>query len=189
MSVESDVRAMLDRHEIHEVLLRYCRGVDRGDAEMLRTVYHEGALDRHGPFRLENANAQFADLTVPRLDALRNVAQHHITNCMIDLRGDVAAVETYFIAYQPTMLEDGSETPSLIGGRYLDRFERRDGRWGIAEREVVVDWSRFALAGEGETWPTSENYSPGGRREADPSHALFATLWDATGSAAAQSSA
>jgi hypothetical protein len=181
VSIDSDVRAMLDRHEIHEVLLRYCRGVDRVDADMLRTVYHDGALDRHGPFRLEDANAQFADLTVSRQDALSAVAQHHITNCMIDLHGDVAAVETYFIAYQPSKLEDGTETPSLIGGRYLDRFERRDGRWGIAEREVVVDWSRFALAGQGTSWPSAESYSPGARREADPSHSLFATLWDATG--------
>jgi hypothetical protein len=27
-----------------------------------------------------------------------------------------------------------------LGGRYIDRFERRDGRWAIAARKCVVDW-------------------------------------------------
>ena len=29
---------------------------------------------------------------------------------------------------------------SLAGGRYLDRFERREGRWAIAARKAVGDW-------------------------------------------------
>jgi len=32
--------------------------------------------------------------------------------------------------------------PERIGGRYLDKFAYRDGRWAIAARRVVFDWSR-----------------------------------------------
>jgi hypothetical protein len=28
-----------------------------------------------------------------------------------------------------------------FGGRYVDRFERRDGEWKIADRVVVHEWS------------------------------------------------
>ena len=31
----------------------------------------------------------------------------------------------------------------LIGGRYIDRFERRDGVWRIIQRTGVHDWRRY----------------------------------------------
>ena len=61
---------------------------------------------------------------------------------LIDLRGDVAAVESYF----RTTLEgrDAQQKPqeTLLAGRYIDRFERRDGEWRVASRTVVYDWVR-----------------------------------------------
>jgi hypothetical protein len=30
---------------------------------------------------------------------------------------------------------------TLSGGRYVDRLERRDGRWAIVDRECVVEWN------------------------------------------------
>ena len=63
-----DVRAIADRQEIHDVLARYCRGVDRADPELLRSVYHEGARHR-GEQDLE-ARTEFVDLTVAVLDGL-----------------------------------------------------------------------------------------------------------------------
>jgi hypothetical protein len=171
MTTEVDLHAISDRLEIHEVLMRYCRGVDRGDPELLRSVYHEGAVDQHGPFQFTNAQTEFANLTVPRLDAMRGVAQHHITNFLIELDGDAADVESYFLSFQPTKSADGSEVLGFIGGRYLDRFERREGRWAIAKRSVIIDWSRAEL--QGEEWEAAKDFPPPGRREADPSHALF----------------
>lgn len=51
--------------------------------------------------------------------------------------GDTAHCETYC-----TYLEIRSNPPRTrrVGGRYIDRFERRDGRWGIAARALVIDW-------------------------------------------------
>jgi hypothetical protein len=31
---------LMDKQEIHDVLMRYCRGIDRCDEELLRSVYH-----------------------------------------------------------------------------------------------------------------------------------------------------
>jgi hypothetical protein len=187
--VEIDIRAVVeqlrvvaDRQEIHEVVMRYSRGIDRGDPAMIASVYHAGAIDRHGPHQFADAGTDIVALAVPRLDALAGVAQHHITNFLIELNGDSADVESYFLAFQPTKLQDGTEVLSVIAGRYLDRFERRDGRWAIAERSVVVDWSRKDLPGE--DWPDAKHFPPPGRREADPSHELFKSVYATTRSAA-----
>jgi hypothetical protein len=170
-AVAQQLRLIADRHEIHQVLLRYCRGVDRGDADMISSVYHEGAADPHGPHQFRDAKSELAALAVSRFDALAGAAQHHITNCLIELDGDHAQVETYVVAYNPTRLQDGSEVLSVIGARWLDRFERRDRRWGIAERTVVIDWSRKDIPGD--DWPDAAHYPAPGRREADPSYDLF----------------
>src|SRR6266536_3090562 len=85
---EIDLRTVADRQEIHQVLMRYSRGIDRGDPEMIASVYHEGAVDQHGPWRFTNAKRELPELTIPRLDALQGVAQHHITNYLIELDGD-----------------------------------------------------------------------------------------------------
>jgi hypothetical protein len=43
----------------------------------------------------------------------------------------------------------------VLGGRYVDRFERRDGEWRIAARITVHDWSRID--------PVTENFEHAGR--------------------------
>jgi hypothetical protein len=171
VTTEPDLRAVADRQEIYQVLMRYCRGVDRGDPELLRSVYHEDAADHHGPLEFTDARTEFAAVVVPRLDAMAGVGQHHITNCLIELDADAASVESYWLAFQPTKSADGGEARNFMGGRYLDRFERRAGRWAIAERTVVIDWSRDEL--HGDEWAGAGDYLRPGRRESDPSHALF----------------
>ena len=72
------------------------------------------------------------------------------------------------LAFHPVP-RDGGEVHALAGGRYLDRFERRDGAWKIADRRVVMDLSRASLPGE--PWKLEDAFANrGGRREADPSH-------------------
>jgi hypothetical protein len=64
--------------------------------------------------------------------------QHYVTNSTIDLDGDVAHVETYFIL---AALRHQTREQFVSGGRYVDRFERRDGRWAIATRVVICEWA------------------------------------------------
>lgn len=42
------VREQRDRQEIHDCLLRYTRGVDRHDRELMLSAYHSDAYDDHG---------------------------------------------------------------------------------------------------------------------------------------------
>jgi hypothetical protein len=156
--------------EIRQVLYRYCRGVDRGDQALLRSVYHADATDDHGTWK--GRGQDFAAYIVESMDRQSPGSQHHITNVLIELDGDAAAVESYFLALHPYRTAEGApEKTAFVGGRYLDRFERREGAWRIGARQVVLDWTRAELAGD--AWPVEAAFAQPGRREADPSANLF----------------
>jgi hypothetical protein len=162
-----DALAAADHIEIQQVLYRYCRAVDRGDEILLRSVYHPEAVDRHGAF--EGTGEAFAAMLVASMDKAPRVGQHHITNILIDLNGDVAEVESYFLALHPLGdMETGEASHVPVTGRYLDRFERRDGVWKIADRTVVLDWSAAPV--EWAPWVAQNDYPQGRRRNDDPSY-------------------
>ena len=157
--------------EIQQVLYRYCRGVDRGEASLIAGVYHPDAIDAHGSW--SGLGKDFAAYLVPNMDQAPIVGQHHITNVLIDLDGDHADVESYFIALHPEVTAAGP-AHAMVCGRYLDRFERRDGVWLIADRKVVIDVSRALTPAE--DWRGAPSFPAGARREADPSAGRLASL-------------
>ena len=93
---ERALRVLLDKQEIHEVLMRYCRGIDRCDAELLQSVYHPDSTDDHGLFK-----GRAADFIPWALKALvrDDGTSHYIANELIEVDGDVAHCESYFSAY------------------------------------------------------------------------------------------
>ena len=56
----------------------------------------------------------------------------------IDLAGDTAHGETYWMVVN---VYKGSSAPIIRGGRYIDRFERRNGLWAISARVCFTDWN------------------------------------------------
>lgn len=166
-----DIEDLEAELEIRRVLARYCRGVDRGDLALLKSVYHPDAHDDHGMF--VGSGWDFAEALVPAMDRNTLNSQHHLTNVLIERDGDRAAVESYVIALHPTRdPKSGVEVHQLAGARYLDRFEKRDGEWKIAERRVVIDWTRAGQpAEEWSAWKSTG--LRGARREHDPSHGFF----------------
>ncbi len=103
---------ILDRYEIEQVLRRYCRGVDRGDAELIRSVYHPDATDDHGGFK--GLGVDFADRVVAILNQRAQATMHNLHQVNINANGDAARVETYFTAYH-RVLEDGATVLEKAG--------------------------------------------------------------------------
>lgn len=137
---QAALQALLDKQEIHEVLMRYCRGIDRCDAELLHGVYHPDATDDHGMFK--GKATDFIPWALEALTREQNTS-HYIANELIELDGDVAYCESYFLAVHRRLGKDGKPVDLMFGGRYADRFERRNGQWKIADRRVVFDRSRL----------------------------------------------
>ncbi|MGH7986251.1 MAG: nuclear transport factor 2 family protein [Candidatus Binataceae bacterium] len=131
---------LLDKQEIHEVLMRYCRGIDRCDEELLRGVYHPDATDNHGLFV-----GKAADFIPWALKGLKRdlSTKHYVTNELIELRGEVAYVESYVLAVHHRTAKRGGLVDLIMAGRYIDRFAKRAGVWKIADRKVAMDWARI----------------------------------------------
>lgn len=171
-SLRQEVRRLRDHEEIRQLLFRYARGVDRADLELIQSVYAEGGTDHHGPF--DGPGVDFAHVVVDGAKKVWDcVGNHHITNHYIELDGDKARAEVYFLACHPHA-DNGHPELAVLSGRYLDELERRDGTWGIVRRTVVSDWSRNHFDGpEWEKTTERSGYIGGRRGDEDFSYQHF----------------
>lgn len=135
---EEQLQNMIEEHEIRRVLALYTRGIDRLDADLIRSVYHEDSKDDHGGYK--GPGAEFGDYVVGVLGEHTETTSHCLNQSIIDIDGHSANAETYFVAYHTRKEKDG-EYLDRFGGRYVDRLEKRLGLWKIANRVVVREWS------------------------------------------------
>lgn len=153
------LREMKDRQDIYDCMMRYCRGVDRLDRELLLSAYHPDGVDDHGTFV---GTAQgFADYAFALHTEHQVRTQHLITNHICEIDGDVAHTESYYIFRS---LNKQPPLYTMASGRYLDRLERRDGKWAIADRICLVDirnehWAPTGTEGDAEYMPNARNRS------------------------------
>ena len=175
MTHETDLMRLLDREAIREAVFRYCRGIDRLDELALRESYWPDATDSHGAYK--GSASGFIDVAMPKLRESGRMI-HHVGNLSIELRGTMAAVETYFLAWQRDRGADGGEHETFLAGRYVDRFEKRGSEWRVAARVVVYDWVQ--PLGAAPAAPEAERFglrTPiGARKPDDPWYALLASL-------------
>lgn len=134
------IEELLERQEIIDCIHRYTRGVDRLDEELVLSAFHEDAVDYHGSF--VGSPTEFVAWLWPRHQD-RVATQHYVTNHSFDIDGDCAHVETYFLV---PIRREHDATIEFSCGRYVDRFEKRDGQWKVARRVVVTEWRAQAPA-------------------------------------------
>lgn len=132
---DAAIQTLLDKQSIYECLMDYSRGVDRMDRALLLSVYHPDAIDDHSS--VVGGREAIIDWIFQFHGRNQTSTQHMIVNHRCELEGSVAHCESYF--FYAGMNSAGPEL-SIRGGRYLDRFEKREGKWAIAVRKVVTDW-------------------------------------------------
>ncbi len=168
-ALAAEVQRLRDHEEIRQAMYVYARGVDRGDQDLLDPAFHDDATDDHGNFRGDKA-AALAALAKSAANPATTASFHHLGNILIDLRGDEAHVETYFMA-SPRREEDGKTYTRMRCGRYLDNFVKREGVWRVLNRRVIDDWSRLdeVVATAREVGPQNTH---GTRDRTDPSYSV-----------------
>lgn len=129
------LQELLDRTDILDCIHRYTRGMDRLDRELARSAYHDEAIDEHTAY--VGPVDGFLDWAFA-YHAAQVRHQHYVTNHSVELDGDTAHAETYYLFVGT---DQNPDAPVLFtGGRYVDRFERRNDRWAIAARVCTVEW-------------------------------------------------
>lgn len=141
---DAELRELLDRQQLYELLTRYCRAIDRVDDELLLSCYHPDARQDHGAYKgpipglVEHLHSR-------AMNAAKGPLQHVVANCRFEIERDVAFGESYV----RTVMVGADGAAQLGFGRYVDRFERRDDEWRIAYRQVIIDVPRTGVdAGE-----------------------------------------
>jgi hypothetical protein len=131
---------LLDEQAIRRVLTLYAHAVDRRDWDLLRSLFHPDATDQHGPY--VGGVDGLVDFLTAELGKVE-VTTHALMNIVVEFAdADTALTETYGLAFHRERRRDGRPVDLHFGVRYLDRVERRDGTWRIADRVVLMDWSR-----------------------------------------------
>ncbi len=173
-SVDPLLQEMLDEHQLRKLVHGYCRAVDRGDLECLQSLYHCDAEDAHGAFSAGSADDFIGQLAAAR-PYLRSM-QHNITMVNFAISGLAAEGEIYTIANH-TLDAGDRDVDVVVGGRYLDNYEKRAGSWKFTERAIVTDWARVNDPSSVVfTHPITKD-TPRGRPDAnDPSHRFFSLL-------------
>ena len=142
MSDSETLETLAAKQAIRDALSRYCRGLDRMDREMAEDVWHaDGTADYLGIY--EGTGHGFVEWVWGAHAAMERHS-HQITNVLIELGGDgeSATSESYVTVVLWTLPDAEGRQLELVGrGRYLDRWEKRDGRWAIAHRVHVLDLS------------------------------------------------
>lgn len=145
MDGSTDLLLRLERLEaesaISAALHLYCRGIDRRDSAIVSNVFWPDAMVEYGMFT--GSALEFANSIVGWFESggVHNTS-HLIGSVSISIDGELAFSEAYLHAHHRLTSADGKLYDSVIGGRYHDRFERRDGKWRIISRRLVFDWFR-----------------------------------------------
>lgn len=169
MQHDPEIQKLLDERAIRTCLQTYSRGCDRHDYDCITAAYHEDAVDERGGVQLSPTQLWDRLETVHHANWTSHM--HNLFNCRIEIEGSVAQVETYFMA---THVRKDGQGVDLVGGRYIDRMEKRNGQWKIARRRQIAEWhgilpphdadhpmSKFSDVGVVGAWDRSDiSYEP-----------------------------
>jgi hypothetical protein len=164
-SLPVEIRSLYDKQQITEALYTYCRAVDRVDRELGYSIWHDDAVVDYGDSIFRGSARGVIDYICD--SHLKGVVHsHQITNIIIKLDGDCAFSEAYVTSGARIMF--GEELKQITTrGRYLDRWSRRAGRWGIEKRYFAHDFDEIRSVTPGFIPPRFR------LDRADPSYALF----------------
>jgi SnoaL-like protein len=170
-SIAPELQYLLDRTAIMDCMVRYSRGLDRHDEDLIASAFWDDAIDNHGDFV---GNGRELAIWGNELHAQKWAAhQHFITTHSCEIDGDIAHAETYWLV---VLKHKGAQRCVLSAGRYVDRLERRGGTWKIAVRQAVNDRLLVEAEGEHLIGPGFGDYMKGTWDRGDISYARPLTI-------------
>ena len=134
--LNEQLRTLLAKEEIREVILRYGRGFDRFDRTLVESVWHPGGWAEMGD-HFSGDGLAFVAWCWPQHEGSDGMA-HQMLSSLINVEGERASSETY-VFVKIRMPKDGGFFDHEQFGRYLDEWSYRGGRWAIDRRRYIPE--------------------------------------------------
>jgi hypothetical protein len=181
------VAQLIAESDISRIIHLYCHAIDRRRWDLMEHVFHEDA--RYGFGDIGPNWREFLRAARAIVDP-QGPSHHMVANILIEFDGNTAHVETYLNSYHviPAGYSSGDATTnglfranpaeryvSIVGGRYIDRFELRGPGWRIARRTGVYDWIQDLPYTDGGL-SQSPAHARGTWNDSDPSYPVTARL-------------
>ncbi|MEP2735114.1 MAG: nuclear transport factor 2 family protein [Erythrobacter sp.] len=140
-----------EREEIRDIITAYAHAIDRRRWDIMPELFHDDAEFGFGV--IAGSWRDFVEQARAVIDPCL-ATQHQLGQIMFSFDGDTCHTETYMTAMHtiplgyplPEIFPPKDEIYSaVIAGRYIDRFEKRDGNWKVAKRTGIYDWREFRV--------------------------------------------
>ena len=139
-----DLRGLLDRAEIGDVVHRYASAIDLGDWALLADCFTEDLVADFRSFGVREVfrgkAADWIALVASTIDGC-DATQHLIANLVHDIQGD-AATCTAYVRAEHFLINDRGDDSYTVGGYYTLRLQRTERGWRISQYSLTVTWSR-----------------------------------------------
>ena len=168
----TELRLLIDKQAIGELVFTYSRAVDRRDFTLLRSLYTEDGYDDHGGLFRGPADA-YVDWLKQAIVG-NDITAHAVHNHLIEFSGpDTAEGEVYVTAYHRIQDPEDGLIDLIMGMRYLDQYQRDNQGWRFSRRQVVNDWCQRAPACWDTRQPWLQGTPVGTGDAADPSYSTL----------------
>ena len=176
----NETEKLVHKQAIQELVLDYCRAIDRRDFELLARLYAEDSIDDHGSM-YQGSGSGFVEW-VPEILAHMHATSHQVFNHRIHIDDSVAEGkgyaegEVYIQAYHLMNAEDDGRRHFIGGGRYLDKYVLSKHGWQFKHRKIVADYELefpAALPGEQGAGVIDEQTARGSTGKNDPAAEFF----------------
>ena len=156
---------MTDREAITDQIYRYCRAMDRMDAELGYSIWHEDGTADYGVQVFQGSGRDFID-HVNKQHAHLLHHSHQMSNVVIELDGNRAGSESYVTATLRLNRGDGLKQMT-VWSRYIDTWSKRDGRWALDHRIAIRDFDEIRVV------TAMYDHDRGKRDRSDPSYQVL----------------
>jgi hypothetical protein len=169
---QTAIQALLDKQAIAELVYGYSRAVDRKDFTLLRSLYTADGFDDHGGLYCGSAAGyvDWLELAMANCD----ITTHSVHNHLVALHSaERAEGEVYVTAYHRLRDGNGGYNELIEGLRYLDHYQKSNGRWQFARRTLINDWAQVGPAFWDLNDPALKGTPIGKCNAEDPSYRLL----------------
>ena len=136
-----DLKDLLDRAAIADVVHGYAHGVDRRDWALYRSIFTDEVdidFSTWGNLKQRYAADVWVGMVRQTL-ACFDATQHTLTNLAITLDGDTATCIAKMTA-RHVLLAEGASHSQTLGGYYTNRLVRLAAGWKIAGCALMITW-------------------------------------------------